>query len=161
MYILSLVLLVGMLSGCAQMAMSLAISGIETGLMGLENSFIPKPKKISEEQLSRLKPGMTKQEVGEILQKSPLMTTTMSDGGSVATYVYNTTDGQSRSEHMTGIFGLMGVFNKADRESQSLMISFDRAGKYVMHTFEETKVCGSQATGYNADNCERKTAGVN
>ncbi len=161
MYILLLVLLAVFLPGCAQLAMSLAISGIETGIAGMESSLASKPKKIDGDQLTRLRSGMTKNEVSLLLQKSPVTTTTMSDGGSVAVYAYN--DGsQHRSEHAVGWFGLMGAFTQQEKVSQTLMVQFDPRGRYIMHTLEETRVCGSQASGYHADNCgAQKTAGVN
>jgi outer membrane protein assembly factor BamE (lipoprotein component of BamABCDE complex) len=165
MNILLVVLFAGFLPGCAtlggNLAMSLAISAMETGIGGLESSFVTKTKKIETNQLAQLKPGMTKERVNEILQKPPMMTTTMGDGSSTATYVFNT-QGQGRDGSMMGLIGIMGAFSKTERESQTLMIQFDSKGRYVTYTLEETRVCGSQATSYHADNCEvKKTAGVN
>lgn len=162
-YVLLLVIMSAttVLPGCMQAGMSLLISGIETGIGSLESSFASKPKKIDGDQVARLRSGMTKNEVNALLQKSPITTTTMSDGGSVAVYAYN--DGsQHRSEHIVGWFGLMDAFTQQEKVSQTLMVQFDSRGRYVTHTLEETRVCGSQATGFNADNCgQQKTAGVN
>ena len=161
MPILSIVLLVGFLPGCANLLMSFAISSIETGIGGLESSFATKTKKIENNQLAQLRPGMTKERVNEILQKPPMMTTTMGDGGSMATYIFNT-QGHGRDGSMMGLIGIMGAFSKTERESQTVMIQFDSTGRYVTHILEETRVCGSQASGYFADNCEvKRSAGVN
>lgn len=165
MRILSLILLAGFFSGCAtlggNLVMSLAISSIEAGIGSLEGAVATKTTKISNDKLAQLKPGMTKDEVNGVLQKPPLMVTTEGDGGSMATYSYNA-DQNRTPERMLGIFGIMGAFTKGEKESQTIMIRFDPNGRYVTHTLEETRVCGSQATGYFADNCEfKKTAGVN
>ncbi|MDO8729033.1 MAG: outer membrane protein assembly factor BamE [bacterium] len=166
MHLALVVLLAGFLPGCVtlagNLAMGLGISAMEVGLGGLENSFVTKTKKIETSQLAQLKPGMTKDEVNGILQKPPMMTSTTGDGGSMATYTFNSHGGPGRDGSMMGVFGIMGAFSKSDRESQNVTIQFDSKGRYVTHTVEETRVCGSQATGYFVDNCEiKKTAGVN
>ncbi|MDP3875263.1 MAG: outer membrane protein assembly factor BamE, partial [bacterium] len=84
--------------------MSLVYSGIETGIGALESAAVTKTKKIGEDQLAQLKPGMTREEVRELLQKPPMMITTKEDGGSTATYIYNT-DSQNRDRSMMGIIG--------------------------------------------------------
>ena len=142
---LSIVLLMSFLQGCANLAMSLAISAMETGIGSLESAVATKTKKISNDKLTQLKPGMTRDEVNEILQKPPLMVTTEGDGSSTAMYTYNA-DQNRTPERMLGIFGMMGAFTKVEKESQTIMIRFGPNGRYVTHTLEETRVCGSQAT---------------
>lgn len=103
--------------------------------------------KISKDRLAQLKPGMTQQEVSELLQKPPTMVATKGDGSSIATYNYDKKDQ-----------GVKMIFSKREMESQIVMVQFDSKGRYMTHTFSERRVCGSQYTGYSAANCEGQTS---
>lgn len=147
MRIFSTVLVVCFLPGCA--APILMGMGIGVGADTLSRTTDPRSTetKISKDQLARLKPGMTKQEVRELLRKSPTTVITKGDGGSTAMYNYNAVNRPQ---------GITTMFTKYERESQTVMVEFDSESRYVTHTLTQTRECGD-VRGYSADNCEDRT----
>ena len=143
MRILPVVLLICFLPGCGvfvPLADSLSRKAFDS--VGKDTTT---ETKISADRLAQLKPGMTKQEVSELFQKPPAMVATKGDGSSIATYSYNKQD--------RGIT----VFSKGMREFQTVVVQFDSEGRYITHTLSESRVCGSERTGYSAANCEDQT----
>ena len=137
------------LQGCILTPLSLLTPAIGVGTSAAESAFYaskPEGKKVSEDELSKLKPGMTLKEVNAILQRKPMSVFPYADG-SMAIYSYNT------NKHH---FAVIQVFGENEIGNQTVTVLFDLNEKYVRHTFSEMKMCGSGFSGISQENCEKE-----